>query len=113
MRIRFKKLLFQLLGFELVVKEIFEFFKRGINGLNAKIRKKLMALAIKAIIVMLFIMLFNIALCFALIALALYFNEMLGSSYQGFFVVSAGCLVLLLLLFIILKNIYWRGRKDL
>jgi hypothetical protein len=95
MRIRWKKILSQLLWFELLAVEPIKLLVKGLHSFRTGVRKKLIAWAVKAAILL---ALAHCALLFFLGALALYLNDLLGSNYQGFFIVSGGCVIVLLLL---------------
>ena len=90
-------MLFRLLGFELLAPELIKLFARGLYGFKAEMRKILIAWAVKIAILLLLLGLCQCVLLFGLGALALYLNALLGSSYQGFCIVSGGCIALLLL----------------
>lgn len=64
---------------------------RGVYSFRADIKKKLAALAMKATLLLMVIGLLQCALLLGLGALGLYLGTVLGSSYQGFLVVSGGC----------------------
>lgn len=101
MRIKWTKVFFRLLGFELLAKEIIKQLVRDLCGFKAGMRKRLTAWTIKVVILL---VLAHGTLLFGLGALALYLNALLDSSYQGLLVVSGGCAVLLLWL---LSRIRW------
>ena len=109
---RIRKILFQLLGFELLAKELTRLLVRGVNSFRAAIRKKLLAWAIKGAILLFLVGLVHCALLFGLGALALYLNTLLGSDFQGFLWVSVGCvaLLLLVLLLLLLSRVRWPGQ---
>jgi hypothetical protein len=94
MRIKWKKILPQLLWFELLAVEPIKLLVKGLRSLKTGMIRKLVTWAAKVAILLAFA---HCALLFFLGALALYLNDLLGSSYQGFLIVSGGCLVLLLL----------------
>jgi len=97
MRNKWIKLFFGLLGFELLGSELTKQLAKGLRGLRVDLRKWLVAWAIRAAILFLLLCLAQGVLLFGLGALALYLNSLLSSSYQGFLVVSGGCMALLLL----------------
>jgi uncharacterized RDD family membrane protein YckC len=101
MRIKWTKILFRLLGFELLARELIKLFAKGLHSFKEDIRKRLVAWAIKAAILLLLLGIAQVALLFGLSALALYLNTLLGSSYQGFLLVSGGCMASLLLLWLL------------
>lgn len=98
MRFKLKKVLFRLVGFELLRKEVVKLLHRGIYSIKEEVNKKLMGFVIKGVLLLLLMGLFSLAFVFGMLALALYFNEVLYSSYKGFLIVSAGCIGLLILL---------------
>ena len=98
MRFRIKKVLFRLVGFELLRKEVAKLLYRGIHSIKEEVNKKLMGFVIKAMLLLLLMGLFGLAFVFSMLALALYFNEVLCSGYKGFLIVSGGCIGLLILL---------------
>jgi hypothetical protein len=106
MRIKWTRILFRLLGIELLAKELIKLLAKGLHSLKEDIRKRLVAWAIKVAILLLLLGLAYSALLFGLGALGLYFNALLGSNYQGFLLVSVGCLALLLLLWL-LSYVRW------
>lgn len=97
MRNRWTKILWGLLGFELLSSGLIKQLARGLRGLKIDFRRWLVAWAIKAAILLLLLCLAQGALLFGLGALALYLNSLLNSSYQGLLIVSGGCTALLLL----------------
>jgi hypothetical protein len=101
MRIKWKKILSQLLWFELLAVEPLKLLAKGLYSFKTGTRKRLVAWGIKIAIVLLLLALAHCALLFGLGALALYLNTLLDSSYQGFLMVSGGCIVLLLLCWIL------------
>jgi len=103
MRIQWKKILLQLLWFELLAVEPIKLLAKGLYGFKAEMKKRLVAWAIKVAIALLLLALAHCALLFSLGALALYLNTLLGSSYQGFLMVSGGCVALLLLLWMAIR----------
>jgi hypothetical protein len=112
MRIKWKKIFFRLLGFELLAVELIELLARGLRGFKAEMRRRLITWAIKVAIVLLLLGLAHCALLFGLGAMALYLNDLLGSSYQGFLIVSGGCVALLLLLWLLRHVVRWlRGNR--
>ena len=105
---RIRKILFRLLGFELLAQELTRLLVRGLHSFRAAIRKKLLAWAIQGAILLFLAGLLHFALLFGLGALALYLNTVLESNYQGFLFVSVGCVALLLLL-LLLRRVRWPG----
>lgn len=103
MRIKWKKILFQLLWFELFAVEPIKLLAKGLHSLKADMRRRLVAWAIKIAIVLLLLALAHCALLFGLGALALYLNTLLDSSYQGFLMVSGGCVASLLLCWMLIR----------
>jgi len=101
MRKKWKNLLFQLIGFELLAPEFIRLFAKGVYNFKADLRKRLVAWAVKAVILLLLLSFAQGALFFGLGALALYLNALLGSSYQGFLFVAGGCVALLLLFWLL------------
>lgn len=107
MHIKWTKLFFRLLGFELLTKEFVKLLALGLYSFTAEIKKRLIVWAIKVVILLVLLaLLVQGTLLFGLGALALYFNALLGSNFQGFLVVSGGCAVLLLLLWL-LSRVRW------
>jgi hypothetical protein len=106
MRLKWTKIFFRLLGFELLAKEFVKLLALSLHSFKAEIRKRLTAWAIKVVILLLLLALAQGTLLFGLGALALYLNALLGSSSQGFLAVSGGCAVLLLLLWL-LSRVRW------
>ena len=108
MRINLKKLLWGLLGFELLAKEAPRLLIRGVYGLRKKFRRRLTTWIIRLLLLFFFVGLIYSALLLGLVALALYLNTWLMSSYQGFLLVAGGCVALLLCcgLFIHVRNFY-------
>jgi hypothetical protein len=94
MRIKWKKILSQLLWFELLAVEPIKLLVKGLRGLKTGMIRRLVTWAAK---VAMLLAVAHCALLFFLGALALYLNDLLGSSYQGFLIVSGGCLILFLL----------------
>ena len=103
---RIKKVLFRLLGFELLAKALIRLLVSGLQSFRAELRKKLVAWAIKGAILLCLVGLLHCAVLFGLGALALYLNTLLDSNYQGFLLVSGGCVALLLLL-LLLSRVRW------
>jgi hypothetical protein len=95
MRLKWKKILSQLLWFELLAVEPIKLLVKGLRSLKTGVIRKLATWVAKIAILL---AVAHCALLFCLGALALYLNDLLGSSYQGFLIVSGGCWVLLLLL---------------
>jgi hypothetical protein len=106
MRIKWTKVFFRLIGFELLAREFVKLLALGLYSFKAEIKKRLIAWAIKVVILLVLLALAQGTLLFGLGALALYFNVLLGSNFQGFLVVSGGCAVLLLL-FWLLSRVRW------
>ena len=98
MRFSFKKILFQLLGFELFGKELLRIAVRGLQSCQVSIRQRLFTLALKVFVGLLVLGLVYMMFFFGMAALALYLNEMLSSSYLGFLMVAVVCAGLLSLL---------------
>lgn len=98
---RIKKILFRLLGFELLAKALIRLLVSGLHSFRAALRKKLIAWALQGAILLLLVGLLHCAVLFGLGALALYLNTLLDSGYQGFLLVSGGCVALLLLLLLL------------
>jgi hypothetical protein len=94
MRIKWKKILSQLLWFELLAVEPIKLLVKGLHSLKTGVMRKLAIWAAKVAILL---ALAHCALLFFLGALALYLNDLLGSNYQGLLIVSGGGLVLFLL----------------
>lgn len=109
MRIKWIKILFRLLGFELLAKELIKLFALGLHSFKEELRKILVTWAIKLAILLLLLGLAYGALFFGLGALALYLNALLGSSYHGLLLVSGGCVTVLLLCWL-LSRVRWPGR---
>jgi hypothetical protein len=99
MQFKWKKLLFRVLGLNSLYEEAGEFMFH----LKEELRVTLVAWMLKGSLWFFLFVLFNLALIFGLVALALYLNERLYSSYQGFLIVAGGCLGLMLLLLGIMK----------
>ncbi len=109
MYIKWTKILFRLLGFRLLAKELIKLLlSLGSHSFKGEIKKRLVPSTIKMVILMLLLGIGHGALLFGLGALALYLNVLLGSSYQGFLLVSGGCIALLLLLWL-LSRVRWPG----
>ncbi len=106
MRVKWTKVFLRLLGFELLAKELYKLLAISLHNFKAEIRRRLIAWAIKVVILLLLLALAQGTLLFGLGALALYLNALLGSSCQGFLIVSGGCTVLLLLLWL-LSRVRW------
>ena len=104
MRIKWNKILFGLLGLELLASEPVKQFAKGLYGFKTGFRKWLVAWVIRVAVLLLLLGLAQGALLFGLGALALYLNTLLGSSYQGFLVVSGGCVALLLLCWLLRRR---------
>ena len=109
MAIKFKRLLFRLLGGELLLAGLAELLSRVFTHFKEEIKKMLAALAAKAALFLLIWTLLRFALFFAFVALALYFNALLESTYLGFLLVAGGC-VLTSFLLLLLSRVHW-GRK--
>ena len=103
---RIKRLLLRLLGFELLAQELIRVVLRSVYSLKTDLKKKLAALAVRATILLIVIGLLHCALILGLGALALYLNALLGSSYQGFFIVAGGCVGLSMMLLLLSR--LWR-----
>ena len=103
-----KKILFRLLGVELLAQGLLKLLFRRAHNFRAEFRKQLRLWALKVAILLLIIGLVQLTLLFGLGALALYLNVLLGSSYQGFLWVAGGCVVSLLLL-LLLSRARWPG----
>ena len=88
--------------------ELMKLLVRGVNGFKAEVRKRLIVWAIKLAVLLLLLGLAHCALLFGLGALALYLNNLFGNSYQGFLIVSGGCMAFLLLFFLLYRI---HGRK--
>ncbi|MHA7877389.1 MAG: hypothetical protein ACX93T_00485 [Bacteroidota bacterium] len=101
MRNKWTKLFFGLLGLELLGPELIKQFAKGMYSLKTDLRKWLLAWAIKVALLLLLFSLAQGAFLFGLGALALYINTLLSSSYQGFLIVSGGCMALLLLFWLL------------
>jgi hypothetical protein len=99
MGIKWKKLLFKLLGFNYLSQEAGKF----VHHLKEELKANLVHWMLKGSLWVLLFVLFNLAFIFSLVALALYLNEQLYSSYQGFLIVAGGCLGLMLLSLGIIK----------
>lgn len=95
---KWRNFLSRMLWFELLPMGIVRLFLGGLYRLNTGKKRRMMVWVAKMAVVCLPLMLFHCALLFGLGSFALYLNDLLGSSYQGFLVVSGGCLVLFLLL---------------
>ena len=108
MRTKLKKILSQLLGVNFLARTFMRLLASGLHSFRAEIRKRLVAWARKAAVWLFVVSLARCALFFGLSALALYLNALLGSSYQGFLIVSGGCVVLLLLLL----SVRWPGKNS-
>jgi hypothetical protein len=111
MRIKWRKIFFRLLGFELLAVELVRLLTRVMHSFKTEMRRELAAWAIKVAFVLLLLGIVHCALLFGLVAMALYVNGLLNSSYQGFLVVSGGCVTLLLLLWCLRYIVYWTGKK--
>lgn len=112
MRTKWMKILFRLLGFELLVGELIGLLTRGLCSFRDEMRRKLTAWAIKVAFVLLLFVLAHCALLFGLVAAALYFNNLLASTYQGFLIISSGCVTLLFLLWWLMHVVHWIGKKK-
>ena len=98
---RIRRLIIRLLGLELLTQELVRLLIRGVYNFKADLKKKLAALAMRAVILLLVVGLLHLALLFGLGALALYLSTLLGSSYKGLLAVAGGCMgvsIVLLLL---------------
>jgi hypothetical protein len=111
MRIKWIKVFFRLLSFELLAVELIGLLARGLRSFKAEMRRELATWAIKVAFALLLLGLAHCALLFGLVAMALYFNDLLDSSYQGFLVVSGGCVTLLLLLWWLKYAVHWIEKK--
>lgn len=108
MRINLKKLLWGLLGFELLAKESTKLLAKSVYSLRRQFRRRLTVWIIRLVLLLLLVGLIHSAVLLGFVALALYLNTWLESSYQGFLLVAGGCMSLLLLcgLFIRVRNLY-------
>ena len=108
MRPSWKKLLFRLLGLELLGKELLKLLAQGLHSFKTRLRRKLLALAFKLLAGLLGLALVLMAIFFSFTALALYLNSVLSSFYLGFLVVAGGCagIVLLAFLYQVVRR-YW------
>ena len=103
---RIKRLLLRLLGFELLAQELVRLIIRGAYHFRTELNKRLAALAFKGTMLLLIVGLMQCALLLGLGGLALYLNSLLESSYEGFLLVSGGCVVLSFLLLLLSR--LWR-----
>ena len=108
---RIKRILFRLLGFELLTQKLIQLLTSGLHSFRVGLKKQLLAWCIKAAFLFLLAGLIHCALLFGLGALALYLNAVLGSSHQGFLLVAGGCVALLLLL-LLLSRLRWPGKSQ-
>ena len=110
MAIKFKRILFRLLGGELLLKGLAELLSRVLTHFREEIKKTLAIWATKAAFFLLLWTLARCAVLFALVALALYFNTLMSSTYLGFLVVSAGCIAFIFFA-LLLSQIRWGSKK--
>ncbi|XWN35298.1 MAG: hypothetical protein ROO73_00670 [Roseivirga sp.] len=102
MRINLRRLLFQLLGLDLLAQELTKLLMKQLDNLKAEIKQKLFTWILRLLLLM---GLAHAVLLFILSALALYLNVLLESNYQGFLWVAGGCAASLLLL--LLRHARW------
>ena len=98
---KLKRILFRFLVLEILAKNFNKLLIRRLQDFQVIIRQWLVELGMKVLILFIFIGLAQFSLLFGLGALALYLNEVFGSSYQGFLAVSGGCVGILLLLLLL------------
>ena len=103
MRFKWRKLLFRLIGFELLSQEAIKLIYKSMHNVREEGNKKLMKLMLQGMLLIGMLLLFNLALGFSLFALALYLNEVFYSTYKGLLLVAGICIVLLLMLLVVLK----------
>lgn len=104
------KVIFKLLRFELLSMGLVRLLTRRANGFSKPTQKKLSTWIFRGMILLLLIGLGSCTLLFSLLTLALYLNTVCGSSYQGFLLVSGGCVTLLLLL--LLSWLAWSKKNQ-
>jgi hypothetical protein len=101
MRFPFIKLLFKMVGTELLFKEAMRLFHRELNVIKEEIGKKLGKIIAKGLLWLLISTLLMIGCVFVLLALALYLNEVFYSSFKGLLIVGGGCILLVLIVVLI------------
>ena len=98
----------QLLGLELLSHGFFQLLTKKWVNLEATVHKRLSTWILKAVVLWLLMSLASCALFLTFIALALYINTALGSSYQGFLWASGICTGL----FLPLLLLFWQRWKH-
>ena len=102
MRINLRRLLFQVLGLDLIAQELTKLVMKKLDRVKIEVQQKIFSWIF---LVFVFMGLIQAVFLFSLGALALYLNTLWGSSYQGFLWVAGGCTALLLML--LLRQVYW------
>ena len=101
MWVKATRLFFRLLSLELLRREAIKLFGKNLSSLQECARQRSTWILYRILLAMLYVGLLFLTCIFGTIALALYLNEVLSSTYQGFLYVAlvcAGLLVFLMLL---------------
>ncbi|OJW71790.1 MAG: hypothetical protein BGO68_03265 [Candidatus Amoebophilus sp. 36-38] len=109
MRFSFVKLLFKIIGTELLFKEAIRFFHKEVDTVKEEFSKKISKFIIKGLLWLVIGTLVIIGCLFGLLALALYLNEVFFSGYKGFLMVGGGCILVVLLVVMIVTM---RGSRS-
>jgi hypothetical protein len=108
MQIKWKKLLFRLVGLNLLSQEA----SKWLNQFKEYLKVRTKYLLLRVSLGILIFSLFKVAFIFTLIALSLYLNERFYSTYQGFLLVAGGCVGCIMLLLLITK-VAFTSKKDI
>jgi hypothetical protein len=108
MHIKWKKLLFRLVGLNFLSQEAGKWLQHFKEDLKTRLRCWILR---GSFLILMFVLL-KLAFLLGLIGLSLYLNERFYSTYQGFLVVAGGCLGIILLLFIILQLFGFKKKET-
>ena len=111
MRLSIIKLLFKMVGTEVLFKEAMRLVRKEVEGVKEEIGLKLGKYALKGVLWLIIGILTLTGFLFGLLGLAFYLNELFNSSCKGFLVIGGSFIVIVLLLLIIV-NLQFFQHKD-
>lgn len=97
------KLLFKVVGTQFLLQQPLRLFHQEVDNIKEGVQKKMAKIVLKIVLWLSIATILMASCVFALVALALYLNEILSSSYKGFLLVAGGCALLVLVVLLIVS----------